>query len=428
MNNMPELDCPTGGKALVLVDCSGSMESPLTQGPKKLHDSALTPHRRSSGRPIVEGQDMCLEDYFSQSGQRLSKKVSVSMTWIGNDLDLSVMVMDKDGNNIANVSYNSTSWESINHSGDITYAPHGAEEVISCDLDNLPPSAYMLTFTVNSYSGQTFDVLPEAAISLRDDGLDGSSVEGTQEICAFRITGKQRAVIVCALVKKERGWAFRCLNTTQGHGMTVSSLLGKIRKEYEAMMADAATNGKRLVDAALLLALCLHAQMGDEKCEIVLFGSPGPNNPTGYYVMKGLGRKTLANVRRCHQVIRTLGRGTEMPIPYLQELTATSVKLDHLVLLTDGLVAPAKSPADALSRWLRCYRAAVNPVKYSCIDVLGLGKPCVGEGGAAGDVLISGYSEAALRYIAQKPDAQLAEIEAIELPPPKEPTPKAPAA
>merc|ERR1719382_1319537 len=109
--NVPLLECPTpGGKALVLVDVSGSMESPLTQGPKKLHDSALTPHRRSNGRPIVEGQDMCLTDYFSQFGQRLSKKVSASMTWIGQDLDLSVMVLDREGNQLVSVSYSNQTW------------------------------------------------------------------------------------------------------------------------------------------------------------------------------------------------------------------------------------------------------------------------------------------------------------------------------
>jgi len=66
----------------------------------------------------------------------------------------------------------------------------------------------------------------------------------------------------------------------------------------------------------------------------------------------------------------------------------------------------------------------VHPVKYTCIDVLGLGKPCIGDGGSANDVLISGYSEAVLRYLSQEPGAQLAEIEAIELPPPKEPKKK----
>merc|ERR1719498_1333801 len=60
-SNVPPLECPNGGKALILVDVSGSMDAPLTQGPKKLHESALTPHRRSNvqgGRPIVEGQEM----------------------------------------------------------------------------------------------------------------------------------------------------------------------------------------------------------------------------------------------------------------------------------------------------------------------------------------------------------------------------------
>jgi len=425
-NNIPPLECPNGGKALVLVDVSGSMESPLTQGPKKLHESALTPHRRSNvqyGRPIVEGQDMDMEDYFSQSGQRLSKKISVSMTWIGQDLDLSCNIMDKDGNTVCNVSFQQLDASAVWHSGDITSAPNGAEEVITVDLDGLPENAFMLTFTVNSYSGQSFDDIAEAAMSLRDDGLEGNSVEGTQEICAFRLTGTHKAVVACSLIRKERGWSFRCLNTPQSQGTTVQSLLGKIKKEYDAMMADAATQTKRLIDAALLLALCLRERMGDDKCEIVLFSSSLNDGP-GYVSLRNLGPKVLANIRRCHAAAKQLGRGSSLPITYLQELSASQVKLDHLVLLTDGLISPAKSPGEALSRWLRSYRSSVHPVKYTCIDVLGLGKPCVGEGNDPNNVLISGYSEAVLRYLTQEPGAQLAEVEAIELPPPKEFVPK----
>lgn len=184
-------------------------------------------------------------------------------------------------------------------------------------------------------------------------------------------------------------------------------------------MADAATQCKRLVDAALLLALCVRERMGQDKCDIVLFSSERDGR-SGYLPLQGLGPKILANVRRCHTAAKTLGRGTSLPITYLQELMASQVKLDHLILLTDGLVSPTKNPSDSLSRWLRSYRARIHPVKYTCIDVLGLGKPSVGDLSSPQDVLISGYSEAVLRYLTQEPGAQLAEIEAIELPPPKE--------
>lgn len=256
-------------------------------------------------------------------------------------------------------------------------------------------------------------------MSLRDDGLAGDSNEGTQEICAFRITGPHKAVIACALIRKEKGWAFRCLNTPQAQGTTIAALGTKIRKEFDAAMADAATTQKRLVDAALLLALCLRERLGDEQCEVVLFSSPGKDGGSGHKVMRGLGPKVLANVRRCHSEARQLGSGTELPLGYLQELAASRVPLDHLVLLTDGLVCPAKKPRDTLSRWLASYRSSVAPVRFACIDVLGLGKPSVGQGSNTKDVLISGYSEATLRYLTQEPGAQLAEVEAVELPPPK---------
>merc|ERR1712118_236185 len=98
--------------------------------------------------------DMDLEDYLSQSGQRLSKKISVSMTWIGQDLDLSCNIMDSEGKTVCNVSFQQLESSAVWHSGGITSAPYGAEEIITVDLDQLPPNAFMLTFTVNSYSGQ----------------------------------------------------------------------------------------------------------------------------------------------------------------------------------------------------------------------------------------------------------------------------------
>jgi len=417
--NVPELFCPTGGKAVVLVDVSGSMESPLTQGPKRLHESALTPHHASTGLPIVEGQDMDLEDYFSQSGQRHTKKISVSMTWIGNDLDLSCMILDQHGGQVSAVSFSNLAFSACSHSGDIVHAPDGAEEIITVDLGLLPENAFMLTFTVNSFSGETFDEMAEAAISIRDDGLVGNSVEGTQEICAFRLTGSSRAVLACALIRKDRGWTLRCLNTPQGSGRTVQSLVAKIRKEYEAVAASAATQVKRLVDASLMLALCLHHRMGPERCEVVLFSSPGKDGGPGHHAVRSLGPKVLQNVRRCHAAARQLGLGTELPITYLQELRAAGTKLDHIVLLTDGLVSPSSSPEDALSRWLTSYRASVQPVRFACVDVLGLGPPCLNGHSSPDDVLISGYAEATLRYLASDPGAQLAEIEAIEILPPK---------
>jgi len=413
-HNVPMLECPTGGKVVVLVDVSGSMDCPLTQGPKKLHESAMVPHRRSNGRPIVEGQDMCLEDYFAQAGQRLSKKVSISMTWIGQDLDVSVACLDKDGNTLSQVSWEDLHDTGVQHSGDITEAPYGAEEVISVDLDELPKEVFCLTFTVNSYSGESFDQIEEAAISLRDDGLKGNSVEGTQEICAFRLTGSHKAVVACSLLRKQTGWSFRCLNTPQARGQTIQSLSSKIAKEFEATVADAATNGKRLVDASMLLALCLRQRLGDDRCEVTLFSSPPSTGGSGHLVLRSLGPGVLANIRRCHAAASTLGRGTEIPISYLQELASSGERLDHLVFLTDGLVEPAKDLSHSLSRWLRFYRHSVQPVKFTCIDVLGLGKPKLAEGGGADDVLISGYSEAVLRYLAQDANAQLAEIEAFE--------------
>merc|ERR1712048_1464305 len=100
----------------------------------------------------------------------------------------------------------------------------------------------------------------------------------------------------------------------------------------------------------------MRERMGDDKCEVVLFSSPGKSGGPGYIPLRNLGPRVLANVRRCHAAIKLLGRGTEIPVHYLQELTAASMKIDNLVLLTDGLVQPAQDLGNSLSRWLRSYR------------------------------------------------------------------------
>eukprot|EP00971_Amphidinium_carterae_P332429 6466588-Amphidinium_carterae.2 len=104
--------------------------------------------------------------------------------------------------------------------------------------------------------------MAEAAIALRDDGLEGDSVEGTQDckrelkfvnplggLLDTSVQGDLRfpsdswksqeqphlyeifpvancaapcfaeACLACTLVRKERGWAFRCLNTPQSSGL-----------------------------------------------------------------------------------------------------------------------------------------------------------------------------------------------------------------
>merc|ERR1712087_1085839 len=173
------------------------------------------------------------------------------------------------------------------------------------------------------------------------------------------------------------------------------------------------------MDAGLLLALCLRSRLGDDKCEIVLFSSAAKDRE-GFKSMCGLGPKVLSNIRRCKIEASRLGGGTDLPIPYLQRLSAAREKLDHLIVFTDGLISPAKDPANALGRWLYSYRRNVQPIKYACVDLLGLGKPSIGEGTNVDDTFISGFSEASLRYLTQEPGAQVLEVENIDLPPPKQ--------
>jgi len=88
------------------------------------------------------------------------------------DLDASVIAYDRTGKDLAKVWYAHLQdfGGAIRHSGDnLTGAGEGDDEVIHVDLSQLPPTVVALAFTINSYSGQTFNQVARAFCRLVDD-------------------------------------------------------------------------------------------------------------------------------------------------------------------------------------------------------------------------------------------------------------------
>eukprot|EP01006_Ploeotia_vitrea_P017745 TRINITY_DN48987_c0_g1_i1.p1 TRINITY_DN48987_c0_g1~~TRINITY_DN48987_c0_g1_i1.p1 ORF type:complete len:857 (-),score=123.12 TRINITY_DN48987_c0_g1_i1:1601-4171(-) len=426
VNNLP----PLRGSTAVFTDISGSMDTSLT--PPRFKEAPSNLHKDSTGKQLKAGEDFDLDDYFSSVGKECSNVLELSMIWKQKkqqgsvDLDLSCMMLNKEGKEVGHVNYCSRTATGIQHSGDIRSAPDGAEEVIRIELDKQPEEIVAIYCTVNSYSHQTFDSLEYAAFALRD----ASNVK--QEIAAFPLNGKQRGIVSAALVRKPgtkravkkageehkfvSSWAFRVVNDShEGHSATVSSLKGLITKNYNDFADSWKFPGRTLMDMGLLFGLC--AKYMSEECTLFGFGSTCECLDS---VIED--DKILPNIKKLKDhILANIKRGTVPPVEAVKKLEADKKYLDTIILLTDTILPDA----DKLRAALDSYRQNVNPaVLIVTIDLLGTGQVVTAGPEKPMDLQFSGFSDQLLRYIAGYNQDPLEEIENIEPPAPKGPQKK----
>jgi stress response protein SCP2 len=128
------------------------------------------------------------------------------------DLDASVLVYGPQRDHVATCYFGKLSVlnGAVQHSGDnLTGAGSGDDEVITIDLGALPANATGLVFTVNSYSGQTFNKVAKAYCRL----FTGDTGE---ELVRFDLTHGERrtGVLMAKLVKQFTGeWEMTALGT-----------------------------------------------------------------------------------------------------------------------------------------------------------------------------------------------------------------------
>lgn len=144
--------------------------------------------------------------------------------WIGEDVDLSVTIMDKDFRYVDHVSYTNlrlgeeeNTVHPIIHSGDITYAPEGASEFVDIDLRELSrlyPDACYIVENVFSYSEQSFNAIEKcfAGIMERDDPDKGEIFEPSTVRIKADITGAHRnsVPLILDLRNREIIWSDIC--------------------------------------------------------------------------------------------------------------------------------------------------------------------------------------------------------------------------
>jgi tellurium resistance protein TerZ len=109
---------------------------------------------------------------------------------------------------------------SIVHSGDNRSGEgEGDDETIMVDLTRLPADVDGLAFTVNSFTGQTFDQVDNTRCRLVDEAA------GT-ELCSFTLAdkGAHSGVLMGVMKKEGSDWSFRAVGDI-GQGQTVDALI-----------------------------------------------------------------------------------------------------------------------------------------------------------------------------------------------------------
>lgn len=137
------------------------------------------------------------------------------------DLDASCILFDGAGNPLDTVWFRQLSSRdgSIQHSGDNrTGEGDGDDETIMVDLQRLPGNVQSLVFTVNSFTGQTFNEVDNAFCRLVDE-------TSGKEISRFTLAekGGHTGVIMAVVTRQSGSWEMKAVGSAGG-GRTVQDL------------------------------------------------------------------------------------------------------------------------------------------------------------------------------------------------------------
>ena len=142
------------------------------------------------------------------------------------DLDASCALFTENKELVDTVSFRQLHSKdgSIRHSGDnLTGAGDGDDEVINIDLRTVPTNVKSIVFTINSYTGQTFDKVKNCFARVVD------TVSG-KEICIYKLAekGKHTGLIMCKIYRHQDSWKVAALGVTC-NGQTIQNISEEIK-------------------------------------------------------------------------------------------------------------------------------------------------------------------------------------------------------
>ena len=141
------------------------------------------------------------------------------------DLDASCVLFDDNNKIVDTVWFRQLKSKdgSIVHTGDnLTGDGDGDDEQIIVNLDKVPANIKALIFTVNSFTGQTFDSIESAYCRMVDSN-------NNKEIARYTLSGKgsHSAQIMAKLYRHNNEWKMHAIGEN-GFGRTIESLIPQI--------------------------------------------------------------------------------------------------------------------------------------------------------------------------------------------------------
>lgn len=152
------------------------------------------------------------------------------------DLDASVSCFDSNGNLVDTISYQKLQNQYIAHSGDDRSGSScdNDNETITINMDQIPRNVKSLVLYVNSFSGQSFDKIPNAGLRIYEGRVNARNVE---PIASFDVTNDNtfrgsRTMVLGKLERSGSDFMFKSIGDSLPSVSGISGTVTKIKQSY----------------------------------------------------------------------------------------------------------------------------------------------------------------------------------------------------
>lgn len=204
----------------------------------------------------------------------------------------------------------------------------------------------------------------------------------------------------------------RNLSPIRGHSVVFVDVSGSMDAPCSTR-SNGMGSLQSLKDVGIMLGLMLQSVC--DSCDFRIFASASHrSNDRPDLAVPLSDEALLANVERVSRMAERLGIDTDFPVEYMEEVIEKRTHIDNLIIISDMMIAPGRrellTRGRTVTSVLREYRERVNAnMLFVALDLEGgAGRPLVScEENGTNDVLVTGFSDHVLRYIAQRGNAKV---------------------